>query len=819
MKLLIAAGNVALIGFAALSGTSLRAASPSLGSIMPRGAQRGTEAEFTLAGDRLKDVEEALLYTQGLAIKELKPSDDGKSIKAKVAIAPDCPLGEHYLRLRARNGLSEVKTFWVGQYPSTVEQEPNSDFAVPQKIPFNTTVEGVADNEDVDFYAIEAKKGQRLGVEVEGIRLNGSFWDPYVAILDTKRFELATADDTALLAQDGFAQIVAPVDGTYIVQVRDSSYVGNGGCRYRLHIGSFPRPAAVYPAGGKAGSEVELAFIGDKGGELKNKVALPKETLTRFPVFAESGGQVSPSPHWLRVGDLDNALEVEPNNEMAKATPAAQELPLAFNGILQNNGDVDWWKFAAKKDQKFAFIAHAKSIRSPLDPVLHIHNKDGGEIAGNDDAIGPDAKIDFTAPHEGDFFLRVHDHLNKGGADYVYRVEATVPVPSLTLSVPQFARYDFQSRQMMPVPKGNRMAALILGSRANFGGDLAFECPDLPAGVKLIADPLPQSSGGLYPIVFEAAADAPIGGKLIDLGARPIDEKLKHVRGGFQQQLDLMMGEPNNTPYYVSIIKKMAVAVVEEVPFKIDLDPPKVPLVHNGSMNLRVVATRKEGFKAAITVRMMWFPPNVGGQPTIQIPEGQNEAVYTINANASAEPRTWKIAVMGESDAGQGPILASSDLTPLTIAPPYLAMKIDMAAIEQGKTGVVICKLEHTKPFEGKAKITLQGLPVKAETQPKEITKDDKEIQFPITTAAETPAGQHKQLFCYLEIPEAGTVIPHNVGQSGVLRIDPPPPAPKNPAPMPVAQNNPPAPPAANKPEKQLSRLEKLRLEAQAGAK
>ena len=119
-------------------------------------------------------------------------------------------------------------------------------------------------------------------------------------------------------------------------------------------------------------------------------------------------------------------------------------------------------------------------------------------------------------------------------------------------------------------------------------------------------------------------------------------------------KLDLMMGEPNNTPYYSSTISKLPVAVVEEVPFKLDVEVPKVPLVHNGALDFRCVATRKEGFKAPITVRILWLPPNVGAQPTIQIPEGQNEAIYTLNANPSAEARSWKLAFQGESDAGQG---------------------------------------------------------------------------------------------------------------------------------------------------------------------
>jgi hypothetical protein len=489
------------------------AASPTLQSIMPRGAQRGTEVEFTLGGERLADSVEAMLNRPGVVVQALTPAEDGKSVKLKLALAADCPLGEHYVRLRARSGLSEVKTFWVGPFPNVDEKEPNTDFASPQKVALNSTVEGVAENEDVDFYAVEVKKGTRLTAEVEGLRLNGNFWDPYVAIMDAKRFELAAADDTALLAQDSFAQIIAPEDGTYIVQVRDSSYVGNGGCRYRLHLGSLPRPTIVYPAGGRVGTEVALTFLGDVAGPLTKTVTLPAEENPKWGVFAEADGLSAASPNWMRVSSFDQVLEAEPNDDFPQATPAPGDLPLAFNGIIEKPGDVDRFKFTAKKDAKFTFIGHAKSIRSPLDPVIQIFKaKDQAHVVSNDDAIGSDSKLEFTAPEDGEYVLCVFDHLRGGGEDYVYRVEAAVAAPSLTLSVPQFARYDYQSRQMMAVPRGNRVAGIVNGNRVNFGGDLTFDASGLPAGVALVSEVMPQSSGGGYPVVFTAAGAPPPGG-------------------------------------------------------------------------------------------------------------------------------------------------------------------------------------------------------------------------------------------------------------------------------------------------------------------
>ena len=45
--------------------------------------------------------------------------------------------------------------------------------------------------------------------------------------------------------------------------------------------------------------------------------------------------------------------------------------------------------------------------------------------------------------------------------------------------------------------------------------------------------------------------------------------------------------------------------------------------------------------------------------------------------------------------------------------------------------------------------------------------------------AKDARKGKHANLFCQVIITKDGHPIPHNVGQGGTLRIDPPPPAPK----------------------------------------
>ncbi len=790
----------------------LHAASPNLTIITPRGIQRGTEVEVLFNGARLNDAQEILFYEPGFNVVSMDAANPAQ-LKVKLKLDPAVRLGTHIVRVRTAGGITEAATMSVGQYPVVEEKEPNNDFATPQKVALNTSIHGVAGNEDIDYFLFEAKKGQRITAEVEAMRLGSALVDCYVAILDMKRFELAVCDDSALALQDPIASVIAPEDGTYVVAVRESSYAGNEKSRYVLHLGEAPRPRIAYPAGGKAGEEIEVTLLGDVRGPVKQKIKLP-EKPGDFDYFFTQDGQSSPSPNKLRVVPFGNVLEVEPNNTPAEATKTDAPLPVAFNGIIEKAGDIDFFRFTAKAGQTFDVRCVARGVRSPLDPVLKIYKGDGAGIAENDDVGGPDSQLRWAAPADGEYLVSVRDHLGKGGAEYVYRVEFRPVAPSLTLGIPEFAR-NSQERNTVSVPRGNRFATLIRVARGDFAGDVAFTAPELPAGVMMSNDIITGNVNEAV-AVFEAAADAPNAAKLTPLAGENVQNKA--ITGGFVQSLELVYGPPNNTVYYRQPVERMAVAVTEEVPFKITIVEPKVPLVQSGSMNLKVVAERAAGFKAPITLRMLWNPPGVGSANEVVIPEGQTEALYALNANGDAAVRTWKIAIVASSDAGKGAVWTSSQLATLNVSAPFLAMQIPMAAGEQGKPAPVLCKIQQLQPFDGEAQVSLFGLPTKVtiEKNPLPITKASADVTFNAALAADAPAGQHKSLFCQVIVMKDGEPIAHNVGGGGVLRIDEPP-APKPnapPAPAPVVAAAAPAAPAPAAPPMPLSRLEKLRLDA-----
>ncbi|MGE9267120.1 MAG: PPC domain-containing protein [Verrucomicrobiales bacterium] len=793
--------------------SSLQAFTPVVSRVEPRGGQLGTELEIKFLGDRLHEPQEVIFFQPGLTVKKLEKENE-KVTKALIAIAPDAPLGEHLLRLRCKGGVSYLRSFWVGQFPTVDEardpksrKDLNNSFEEPQKVELNVTVQGVADNEDADYYRVSCKKGQRLSVEVEGMRLGRSMFDPYIAILNDKRFELAVSDDAVLLKRDACVSIVVPEDGDYTILIRESAYQGNGASQYRAHIGTFPRPTSVFPPGGRPGEKVALKFIGDPAGEISSEFTLPAHN---FAAHAQSGELRSPSGNHLRVNDLPYFNEVEPNEGTKEAFPRenAPAAPVAFQGILSKKEDKDWFRFTAKKGQDLRAQVFARELRSPLDSLIIVRNaKDGKALGTNDDATqgSPDSRLDFKIPEDGEYLINIRDQLHRSGENFTYRIEITEKKPALSLSLPYAKRNDSQMDKMICVPRGNRVAIVPNISRQNISCDIDFLAPSLPQGLRATAHPVPKNISN-FPLLFEAAADAPIAGGIYHF---QIKDPASGLTGPFVETVHHIEIN-NNGAYHSTEHEKITVAVIEEAPFNIELQAPPVPLVRNGTMDLKVIAHRNEGFDEKITLKMPWLPPGIGAPNSVDIPKGQNEAIITLNAKGDAPLAEWQCVVEARANTPKGPVLLASNYGLVRVAEPYLNVTIELAATQPGQDTNLIAKVEKLQDFTGEAEVILHALPHGVSTDPKKITKDSAEVSFPLKVADDARKGKHANLFCEVIIKENGHPVLHKVGQGGTLRVDPPPPAPKKPAEAKVAKKEE-KKPAGDKP---LSRLEQLRQAA-----
>lgn len=324
---------------------SVRAAPPAVESVAPGVGQCGTEFTLTISGARLSDPQELMLYAPGVVCTKLTAKGENE-VTATLKAAADCRLGEYPFRLRTKGGVSELRTFRVSPFPVVPEKEPNDAREQAQPVPLNTSVAGTIEASGTDHFAITLKKGQRLAAEVEGVRLGGELTDTAITVFGPDGQQLAAVDDTPLFRQDPFVTIIAPADGVYVVQVRDANLGGGDNHRYVLHVGTFSRPAAIFPAGGPAGTEVAVKLFG-AGEDRTVAVKLPPAG-TPFEFYPTDASGPAPTPNPFRVSPFPNVNEAEPNDDPKQAN-AAVAWPVAFNGIIEKPGDADHFRFRATK--------------------------------------------------------------------------------------------------------------------------------------------------------------------------------------------------------------------------------------------------------------------------------------------------------------------------------------------------------------------------------------------------------------------------------------------------------------------------------------
>jgi hypothetical protein len=586
--------------------------------VLPRGGTRGTTVEAEFHGKWLTDPREILFYQPGVTAAGFVPfphPDEG--FKVQFRIAPDCPLGEHVFRVRTATALSEAVTFWVGPFPTVFETEKtigeNDSIAKAQPVPMNTTVEGLilpGPRADRDFYRVEAAKGQRISVEVEAARLGTLHLygenDLEISVFNSAGKSIAHNDDNALFVQDPFVSLIAPEDGAYFIEIGQSVFYKPDQARYRAHIGDFSRPTAIFPAGGPAGSTLEVRILGDPAGDRTESIPLPSKPGD-FGYFAGGSGHTPPSANTLRVSPYPNVLK-SPGEE---PTPVPAR-PAALNGILEKLNQTDEFRFTARKGEAWKIRVYARTLGAPVDPAIwiraaasdkHLLNADDSSQADLGEPFAEwhlkeqlDPVAVFRPPADGDYVLGIRDNSGTAGADHIYRVEIEAARDVVYTSTSGFA-HEIPRIHGLAVARGSRWTANILISPDignTYKGVIELEAVGLPRGVTMTA---PRFAPGVtkLPVLFEAAPDAEERAALIELRAKAVDPAV-HLETASRLGFLSMTSTGGELPWHYLFLDRYAFAVTDPPPFDIALEEPSVALPQKGGLTLKVKASRKSGF-------------------------------------------------------------------------------------------------------------------------------------------------------------------------------------------------------------------------------
>ena len=219
---------------------------------------------------------------------------------------------------------------------------------------------------------------------------------------------------------------------------------------------SGPQVLTVFPPGAKAGATVEVTFSGNgfDGNEkllfsakgftservgtapppkqpqpgppstaVKFKVTAPKDASGMYDVRVVSKSGLS-NPRAFVVSGTTDVVEVEPNNDVSQAQKI--EIETTVNGVISAPTDVDYTAFKAKAGQNIVVYCLATSIDSKMQADLMVSGPDGKPLASNRGYRGGDAVLDFKAPTDGEYLVRVSQFAyTTGGPDHFYRLTVT----------------------------------------------------------------------------------------------------------------------------------------------------------------------------------------------------------------------------------------------------------------------------------------------------------------------------------------------------------------------------------------------------------
>ena len=259
------------------------------------------------------------------------------------------------------------------------------------------------------------------------------------------------------------------------------------------------RLLVLSPPGGQQGTDLEVGIEGDDLDEATHLIfshpgitataklsprpfdKTPEPFATRYAVTI--GKDVPPgfyearvagrfglsSPRPFEVSDLPQVKETADNHAADKA------MPLPFDTIVDaraDSGNLDWFQFDAKAGQRMVVLCQSRGLDSRLSPLVEVLNADGEQLRFSRGTYRREPVVDFTAPADGTYRVRIADATYLGGGHFPYR---------LVLSTRPFIDYVWP-----PVAAAGTTGPFTLVGRNLPGGKPVPGVPQADAGLEQV---------------------------------------------------------------------------------------------------------------------------------------------------------------------------------------------------------------------------------------------------------------------------------------------------------------------------------------------
>ena len=451
---------------------------------------------------------------------------------------------------------------------------------------------------------------------------------------------------------------------------------------------------AIFPPGGRAGTEFEITLTGtdlDDAKELLFDHAGLKASHIEGAKFKLSiDGSVPQGIHEVRAsgryGISTSAVLVagtlpeimEPATNHTRSTATVLTLPVTVNGTA--GADVsDFFRFPAAKGQSIRLDCAAQRIDSPLNATLSIRNAAGIEVCPVHASLDRDPVVDFTAPADGEYTVEIHDMAWRGTATSHYRLTLSSPAeaPSLAAPLPvagTVASLPPNASAEEKEPNDSESAAQPLSLPADVSGNLDDDWfsftgeKERAVIIDVFSHRLGEASDPVI-IVKKVTRDAQ-GKEQSSLEAEfddlPGPAGAERFRAGTRDSSGRIVCE-EGAAYRVEVTDRFNTGARYRLLLR-DPQPdfqllamPESPVTDGktvlrwspllrraGTTLISVAVLRRDGFDAPVTLRCEGLPAGVTAAETA-VPSGMSSGVIVVRAAMDVKPWTGRLQISGHA--------------------------------------------------------------------------------------------------------------------------------------------------------------------------
>jgi hypothetical protein len=276
--------------------------------------------------------------------------------------------------------------------------------------------------------------------------------------------------------------------------------------------------------------------------------------------------------------------------------------------------------------------------------TLDYRNDDGGYT------FGRDSRLTFTAPADGEYFLRLRDRRGLSGPELAYRLTAAEPRPDFKV---------FVGTSAPNVPRGGRVPVYVSVERIDgFDGPVEVEATGLPPGLTATRATVPAGATAAA-LTLSASADAspqPVPFQLVGR-ARIGEQVVEH-----EATMDGPMG------------LSLATAVGDPELHLARVEPAVIELPAGGRAKVTVRIRRAGGFAGRVPVGVQNVPfgvhiPDIGLNGVL-ITEQQDAREFYLEADPHAPPIEQSLFLTGRVEVNSSlPSEQASETILLRVVP------------------------------------------------------------------------------------------------------------------------------------------------------